>query len=83
MRLAASAAATFTRLGISLRIVELRMVPKAARPKEPPRERKNITVDVTTPRSLNSTAFWLAIEVVVNTEAAPKPIAIIGSSNQT
>ena len=39
-------------------------------------------VAVATPRSWNSTAFWVAIDVVVNTDAIPKPIAIIGPTSQ-
>ena len=69
------------RAGISLRIVVLSTVPKAARPNDPPSERKNMIVAVTTPRSRNSTAFWLAIDVVVNTDAAPKPMRIIGTTS--
>ena len=52
-----------------------------AMPIDPPSERKNITVAVTTPRSWNSTAFWLAIDVVVKIDAAPKPMKIIGTTS--
>ncbi len=52
-----------------------------ASPNDPPSDRKNMIVDVTTPRSRNSTAFWATIDEVVNTEAMPKPIAIIGTTS--
>ena len=79
IRLAASSALTPSRSGISLRTVAVRIVPNTARPNEPPSERKNMIVAVATPRSWNSTAFCVAIDVVVNTAAMPKPIAIIGT----
>ena len=57
------------RSGISSRTVALRIVPKAASPIDPPSVRKNMIVAVATPRSWKSTAFWVAIDVVVNTAA--------------
>ena len=59
-------------------MVAFSVVPNTASPNDPPSERKNMTVAVTTPRSRISAAFWLAIDVVVNTDAAPKPMKIIG-----
>ena len=80
--LAASSALTPRRSGISARTVALRIVPNAASPIDPPSVRKNMIVAVATPRSWNSTAFWVAIDVVVNTAAMPKPMAIIGATSQ-
>src|SRR5690606_34978202 len=72
-----------SRAGISARIVALRIDPKIASPNDPPSERKNMIVAVATPRSWNSTAFCVAIDVDVNTDATAKPMATIGRSSQT
>ncbi|MEZ5297529.1 MAG: hypothetical protein R2697_15020 [Ilumatobacteraceae bacterium] len=81
MRSLASSAVTSSRAGISLRIAALSTVPKIARPSDPPSDRKNMIVDVTTPRSRDSTVLWATIDDVVNTDAMPNPSPIIGRNS--
>ena len=65
--------------GISVRMVEFRIVPKTARPMEPPNDRKNMSMEVVTPMSWNSTAFCPAIDVVEKMDAVPNPMRTMGT----